>query len=78
MSQQIACRGCDGAGKPNKREIGVFGVVESPNKCSRCSGSGVEPGIARGRGRKPPHVEEDESEMTLEQLTRQFLRSRGH
>lgn len=73
-----ACKPCDGRGRVRRKT--EDGFEESKNPCSACGGSGVKPGPSKGGrrfGRKPKE-EKTPEEMTLEEQTRAFLRSRGH
>ena len=72
----IACRSCDG------RKINVKkdedGIVVSRKTCSKCYGTGTEQGPSKsGKRRFGPTQEKDEDEMTMEEKTRAFLRSKG-
>ena len=71
-----ACRGCDGK-KVNVRKD-EDNIVISSKTCSRCSGSGTEPGVSKGGKRRfTPKPEEDEQELSMEAQTQAFLRKHG-
>lgn len=70
------CRACDGR-KVNVRED-KDNVMKSIKKtCSRCNGTGVEPGPSKGRRWRGKPKDPDE-EPTIEEMTRDFLRRHGH
>lgn len=71
------CRGCDGKGKKRKEIKDNFGFTVTT--CSKCHGSGWEPGPAKGKRKFFKKGEElTEEEMSIEQQTQAFLRTHGH
>jgi DnaJ-class molecular chaperone len=73
----LACRYCDGRGRLLIKDGPL--VTFSKNRCSRCGGNGIEPGISKGKRRFfTPKEEKDESEMSLEDQTRAFLAKHGY
>jgi hypothetical protein len=72
------CRGCDGSGE--SRVLDKLNVLRGAkvSKCSRCSGSGTEPGPSKGGKRRfGSKQKKTDEELTLEQKADAFLASRG-
>lgn len=72
------CRGCDGSGE--RRVIDKLNVIRDAkvSKCSRCQGSGTEPGPSKGGKRRfGSKQKKDEEELTLEQQADAFLARHG-
>jgi hypothetical protein len=73
------CRGCDGRG--SRTVLDKLNVLKSgvETKCSRCQGSGCEPGPPTGKGgfRRAPKPKLDADELSLEQQADAFLGRRG-
>lgn len=71
------CKPCDGKGKIKREVKDNFGFTVTT--CSRCNGSGWEPGPAKGKRKFFKKGEElDPEEMSLEQQTQAFLRAHGY
>lgn len=71
------CRACDGR-KERTVEDRDNCMKSTTKMCSRCNGTGVEPGPSKGKrrfGRKPKD-DEDEN-PSIEEMTRAFLRRHG-
>lgn len=77
MSKNGACRSCDGRGsRTTEDRENVFLVTTTV--CSRCRGTGSEPGPSTGK-RRPftPRQEQDDDEQSLDQAADAFLRRHG-
>ena len=73
----VACRACDGRGRVLVKDGPLVSLSKS--RCGRCGGDGTERGPSKGKRRFfTPKEEMDESEMSLEEQTRAFLRKHGH
>ena len=74
---KTACRGCDGSKWSIKKD--EDGIVVSKKTCSRCHGSGEEPGPPKS-DKKPRFFakpKQDDEELSLSQQADAFLAARG-
>lgn len=69
------CRGCDGR-KVNSREDKDNVMKKITKTCSRCGGTGVEPGPAKGKGRFRGKPKDPDEEPSHEEQVRRFLAGR--
>ena len=73
------CRGCDGSGE--RRTLDKLNVLRDAkvSQCSRCSGSGTEPGPSKGGKRRfGSKQKKTDEELTVEQQADAFLAARGY
>lgn len=70
------CKPCDGRGFRIRKDPEGFG--ETQNTCSKCGGTGKVNPPSSGRRRPFKEEEKDESELSLEEQTRAFLRKNGY
>lgn len=72
----VACRTCDGSKESVKKD--EDGIVISRKVCSRCNGSGEEPGPSKGGKRRfGKRPKPDDEELTHEEMVRAFLAKHG-
>lgn len=68
---RTACRTCDGNGKSVKRD--EDNIVVSESTCSRCGGTGDEPGPSKGGKRRGKRQKLDDEDAAHEDAVRAFL-----
>jgi DnaJ-class molecular chaperone len=76
ISVADTCKSCDGKGINRKEVKDNFGFTE--HRCSKCNGSGFEPGPSKGKRRFFKNEELSPEEMSLEEQTQAFLRKHGY
>jgi len=72
------CRACDARGERTTTDKDNVLRVGKTTVCSRCSGSGTEPGPSKGGKRRfGSKQKKTDEELTLEQQATAFLEARG-
>ena len=70
------CRSCDGRTvKVREDKDNVFKSIETV--CTRCNGTGFEPGPSKGK-RRFFRQKDENLDMTIEEQTQKFLREHGY
>ena len=78
MSAADPCRACDGRG--SRETTDKLNVIRAPkvSRCSRCQGSGAEPGPSKGGARRFGSKQPmDDEEMSLDAQASAFLARHG-
>jgi len=70
------CKGCDG--RKVREHTDKDNVMKTIKKtCSRCNGSGLEPGPSKGKGRFRPKPKDPDEVQSHEDMVREFLARHG-